>query len=336
MSAIDGMAWLDPHWRTLETYVQAGRVPQALLMAGRAGVGKRLLAETFSQRLLCRDPGQYACGQCVSCHLWAAETHPDFLRVEPEEPGKAIPVDAIRKLIATLELKPQYSGRRVVLIVPAHQMNVSSANSLLKTLEEPDAHTTLLLLTDAPEALPATILSRCQRMDIPLPERALALAWLRGQPSVAQQAEVLLSLARGAPLQALAMAGADIVGQRNEFFQGWRDVLERRVEPTALAEKWLKFPGETLADWMLSWTMDAIRLRSAPGCQTIDNRDLALGLQAVAQQINLKQLFGQLDRLNAARRLLSTQANRQLLLEDLLIRWRHAAPGNPDTHRPHL
>ena len=78
------------------------------------------------------------------------KTHPDFLRIEPVETGKIIPVDTIRGLIANLALKPQYRGRRVVLISPAHQMNVSSANSLLKTLEEPDEHTTLLLLTDSP------------------------------------------------------------------------------------------------------------------------------------------------------------------------------------------
>ncbi len=84
-------------------------MPQALLLVGRDGVGKMALAEAFSQRLLCRNPGEYACGDCVSCRLFAAKTLPDFLRIQPEEEGKIIPVDAIRSLIANLALKPQYS-----------------------------------------------------------------------------------------------------------------------------------------------------------------------------------------------------------------------------------
>lgn len=333
MNAIDGMAWLVPHWQRLNAYINTERVPQALLMAGRQGIGKLALAETFAQRLLCRNPGEYACGQCVSCHLWAAQTHPDFLRITPEEAGKAIPIDAIRGLIATLALKPQYSGRRVVLLAPAHQMNTAAANSLLKTLEEPDAHTSLLLLTDAPEALPATILSRCQRMDIALPKRADALAWL--QPRVPQgHADALLTLARGAPLQAVTMAGS--LDKRREFFQNWRELLERRAEPVLLAEKWAKFPAETLADWMLSWTMDLIRLRSAPVYADIDNLDLAEGLQATAQTLNLRSLFAYLDRLNTARRQLTSQVNRQLLLEDLLVRWQHTAQAHQDSRRPTL
>ena len=153
MSRLDEMGWLAPHWQRLGAYLETERVPQALLIVGRAGVGKEALAEAFGQKLLCRNPGEYACGECVSCKLYAAGTLPDFIRIEPEEPGKVIPVDAIRGLIANLALKPQYSGRRVVLITPAHQMNASSANSLLKTLEEPDAHTTVLLLTDSPQSL---------------------------------------------------------------------------------------------------------------------------------------------------------------------------------------
>jgi len=320
MNLVDAMNWLAPQWHRLGSYIQSGRVPQALLVVGREGVGKAQLAESFSKRLLCRTPGEYACGECASCRLFAAKTHPDFLRIEPEEAGKAIPVDAIRGLIASLALKPQYSGRRVVFISPAHQMNVSSANSLLKTLEEPDEHTTLLLLTDSPQSLPATILSRCQRMDIPVPERSLALAWL-AKHGQGDNAEVLLSLARGTPIKALGLANDGIIEKREEFFSAWRDLAERGGEPATVAEKWSKFPCETLADWMISWTMDMIRLRAVPRNRAIDNPDLAERLQSPAQKINMQDLFRFLDRLNAARKMLSSQVNRQLLLEEMLILW---------------
>jgi DNA polymerase-3 subunit delta' len=326
MNLADEMDWLSPQWNRLVSCIQSGRVPQALLLVGREGVGKTLLAETFAKRLLCRTPGEYACGVCASCRLLAAKTHPDFLCIEPEEKGKAIPVDAIRGLIANLALKPQYSGRRVVLIVPAHQMNASSANSLLKTLEEPDQYTSLLLLTDSPQSLPATILSRCQRMDIPVPERERALEWLakNGQGG---QAEVLLALARGAPVKALGLANDGIIAKREEFFSAWCDLAERGGEPAMLAEKWAKFPCETLADWMISWTMDMIRLRAVPRNPAIDNPDLAERLRSSAQRIKCRDLFNFLDRLNAARKMLLGQINRQLLLEEILILWLRAMPN---------
>ena len=165
-------------------------------------------------------------------------------------------------------------------------------------------------------------------MDIPLPERSLALAWLKAQGQ-GDTAEILLALARGAPLTALGMAGEGIIEKRGEFFAGWRDLLGRKGEPCLLAEKWSKFPCETLADWMISWTMDMIRLRAAPRWQGVDNLDLAERLQAAAQQINVQALFAYLDRLKTARRMLSGQVNRQLLLEELLILWRNAAAANP-------
>ncbi len=327
MSLALEMDWLGPKWRRLHAYIETARVPQALLIVGRDGVGKTALAEAFGKRLLCRNPAEYACGVCASCRLFEAKSHPDFLRIEPEEPGKIIPVDAIRGLIANLALKPQYSVHRVVLITPAHMLNISSSNSLLKTLEEPDEQTTLVLLTDSPELLPATILSRCQRLDIPLPERSQALSWLMRQ-GLGEHAEVLLAMARGAPLKALGLADSGAIEKRGKFFLGFRELLEGGGEPIRLAENWSKFSCETLVEWMISWTMDLIRLCAAPGHRNIDNPDLGESLETLAQQLNLQCLFGHLDRLNASRRMLAGQANRQLLLEDLLIRWLHGRHNN--------
>jgi len=324
MSAIDAYPWLAEPWERLRCYIETGRVPQGLLITGTTGVGKALLAETFARRLLCREGGESACGHCQSCVLFEAQTHPDYLRVEPAEPGKAITVDTVRGLIATLSLKPQYSGRRVVILTPAEQMNAAAANSLLKTLEEPDAHTTLLLLSEAPEQLPATIRSRCQRLEIAIPERQQALAWLQGN-GCGDDASVLLSLARGAPLRALSFAASDVITQRANFFRTWCAVVQRKSDPVTAAEQWQKSSCEQLVGWMGAWTVDLIRLRAAPGCGRIDNPDLRDGLQATAARLNLAALFRYLDLLNATRRQLGGQVNRQMVLEELLIRWSDAA-----------
>jgi DNA polymerase-3 subunit delta' len=318
-SAAD-LPWLEPYRRRLVDYALAGRVPQALLIAGIAGLGKMRLARAFARRLLCRRPGAAACGECASCHLFEAQTHPDFLAIEPAEPGKPITIDAIRRLIGTLSLKPQYSGYRVVILAPAHQMNAAAANSLLKTLEEPDEHTVMLLLTESPAALPATILSRCQRMDITVPDRGHSIEWLAEQ-GLAEQAEVLLAMAQGAPLRALALAQEGVIQKRGEFYLAWGDVARCIEEPVLVAEKWAKFSCEALLDWMISWVIDLIRLRAAPNCPTLNNPDLRKSLQATALQLELKNMYRFLDLLNATKRRLSGQINRQLALEELLIHW---------------
>lgn len=327
------LPWLEPYWRRLEAYTGLERVPQALLISGIGGVGKMQLARLFAQRLLCRRPGDFACSECVSCQLFAAQTHPDFLAVEPAEPGKPITVDAIRGLIASLSLKPQYSGYRVVILAPADQMNGSAANSLLKTLEEPDAHTVMLLLTEVPGALPATILSRCQRMDIAVPDRSLGIGWLAEQ-GLGEQAEVLLSLAQGAPLRAVALAQGGVIERRREFFGAWRDVVRRIQDPVLVAEKWAKFTCEALTDWMISWVIDLIRLCAAPDDRTLNSPDLRESLQATARRLELKRLFRFLDLLNATKRRLSGQINRQLALEELLIHWSSVADFQSPAGKP--
>lgn len=319
-TVLESYPWLRDGWLRLQAYLDSGRVPQALLMTGPAGIGKRQLALLLAQRLLCREPGEFGCGHCASCSLFAAGTHPDLLQVAPAERGKPITVDAIRGLIAALALKPQYSGHRVVILAPAHQMNVNAANSLLKTLEEPERHTVMLLLSEQPAVLPATIASRCQRFALGLPDKARVLDFLAGQ-GYADRAEVLWGIAGGAPLRALQVAETAVVETRAAFFGDWAAVAAGREQPVAVAEKWAKAALDDLADWMVSWTGDLIRLKSAPNCPRLDNPDVAANLQAMAARLHLTGIFEQFDGLIQARRLLAGQVNRQLLLEQLLIRW---------------
>lgn len=316
----ENLPWLEPYWRHLLACLSVGRVPQVLLIGGNAGMGKMPLARALAQRLLCRQPGDFACGQCASCHLFDAQTHPDFLVVEPAEPGKAIAIDAIRGLIGTLSLKPQYCGYRVVILAAAHHMNSAAANSLLKTLEEPDEHTIMLLLTESPSSLPATILSRCQRMSITIRDQGRMIDWLEDQ-GVAGQAEILLAMAQGAPLRALTLAQEGLIERRRDFFADWLNVGCRGAEPVLVADDWAKFSGDTLMEWLISWVMDLIRLCAAPNCRTLNNPDLTQSLQAMAKQLKLKDIFGFLDLLNTTRRGLTGQINRQLAMEELLIHW---------------
>ena len=159
--------WQENLWQQL-----AGRAQHAhaYLLHGPAGIGKRALAERLMARLLCLSPsGLDACGNCKSCHLLAAGTHPDNFVLEPEEADKPIKVDQVRELVEFVVQTAQLGGRKVVLLEPAEAMNLNAANALLKSLEEPSGNTVLLLISHQPSRLLPTIKSRCVQQACPLP-----------------------------------------------------------------------------------------------------------------------------------------------------------------------
>jgi DNA polymerase-3 subunit delta' len=311
--------WLEPAWTTLSAHRESGRIPQALLIHGAAGLGKTGLAVRFAQSLLCAAGGDAACGQCHSCHLFAADTHPDYQYLAPEEPGKAIKVDAIRKLINDLALKPQYGGYRVFIIDQADQMNLSSANALLKTLEEPAEKTLLFLITERPSRLPPTILSRCQKLMIRGPRIEEAIRWLQAQQP-GDDAEVLLSTSGGSPLRALALVGRDSVKRRQQVFAEFIGVLRHRQDPVIVADRWQTEPLPQCIEWVMSWVVDLARLTIANPTAHLRNSDLGSTLRDVAQGVEPRSLLAYWDYLLKCRRALDGQANRQLLLEEVLIR----------------
>src|SRR5690348_2306314 len=159
-----------------------------LFRSGAEGLGKRALAEAFVRARLCLQPQEgFACGSCRTCALLDAGTHPDRILVALEENPNThklrseIVVEQIRELSARLAMATQLGGWQIAVIDPADAMNAASSNALLKTLEEPTPSSLILLIADQPWRLPATIRSRCQRVDFAFPTREEAEQWLRTQ-----------------------------------------------------------------------------------------------------------------------------------------------------------
>lgn len=317
--------WQSADWQHLRGYIEQRRIPQALLISGAGGIGKRHLAEVFAQSLMCHSPlaDQSACGHCRSCRLFRAQTHPDWLLVEPDEPGNAIGIDKIRQLIAQLALKPQFETYRVVIITPADQMNIASANAFLKCLEEPTERTCLILLTERPSRLPATIRSRCQTLQCQLPDYPLAHRWLQ-QQGIKADIEILLSLARGAPLVAKSYADRDMITARRVYFDTWSQIAEGRKNFVEVAEQWQKADWPDLATvlaWMIYWVIDMIKIKCLADVSQLHDPDLKKFLQGLAERLELKGLYRFYDGLLTAYSQLGTQINKQLMLEQIFIDW---------------
>lgn len=316
------LPWQYKNWDQLSNYRMQNRVPQALLISGKNGLGKRHLAGLFAASLLCTKPHDtgLACGHCDSCLLLNAETHPDFIQVKPEEPGKVITIGQIRSLVTRLTLKPQFESYRVVIVNPADLMNTAAANAFLKCLEEPSERTVILLITDKPARLPATIVSRCQKLAVAKPDKDIVAAWLN-QQTAKEEPGVILNLAQGSPLLALDYANNGTLKLRNDCFKAWMDIAKQRTHPAIIAEDWYKLPESLLIFWITSWIIDLIKCSYQIRADKLYNPDLKDTLQELSQQLELKGLYKFYDLLLMRRQLLDTQINKHTMFEEILITW---------------
>lgn len=303
-------------------YVQAcdaidgGRLAHGLLICGPAQLGKRAVAERLAQRLLCsaRDTSGEPCGSCRRCQLLAAGTHPDFRLVSfiPNKEGSRlrteIVIEQMRELSQKLALTPQYGGAQVVILDPADAINYAGCNALLKTLEEPQPDRYLWLLSAHPARLPATIRSRCQRIEFRLPPHAEALAWLQAQGHPAKAAGEALDAARGHPGFAHAWLADGGLALRREVAGDLSQLSAGKAMAVPTAQRWTADEHAEL------------RLRFAA--------DLALEQAAgLTDPRRTRRLAAWFDAANRVRNLLRTTVRADLAVTELLLGWRDAAGG---------
>ena len=314
--------WQEKNWSLLCGYVKQKRIPHGLLIVGAKGLGKHRLAEQFAHSLLCPEPQDNGlnCGQCTACLLIKAKTHPDFFLIRPDDDKTTISINQIRQLIAVAYLKPQYEAYRVTIINPADAMTPSAANAFLKCLEEPTERTIFVLITDKPSKLPTTIVSRCQKLTLTLPEKATMLDWLEEQ-GIHDNQETLLRLVRGSIITTQQVNGDILLKQRTECFGDWMAVAKHSGHPAIVSEKWQKLPEMELTNWLISWVTDLIKCGCGINPVHLCNQDLAKPLQDLAQQLKLKLLYKLYDLLITSRQRLSTQVNFQIMLEEILVQW---------------
>lgn len=317
--------WLAPIWDGLRARIEAQRFPHALLIAGASGLGKRDLVSALVARLLCPTPRAdgFACGFCRGCQLRMAGTHPDRLQVtlEARDDGKLrteITIDQIRALGQRFAAKPSFGGWQVVSIDPADRMNVAAANALLKTLEESASNTALILVADEPARLPATIRSRCQRIDLRPPDPSTARSWLIAQGAAPALADEALLFADGNPGAAKAMLDADIGRTVDALLADMNDAARGR-SLAAIAARW----GEQDCDALFAMLARLVLLamRHTADVQAMPRVAAMARLTAPADFRKLQTWW---DHLNLARARLSTPLRKDLAIVELLDEWRAA------------
>lgn len=168
---------VDTAFEFLRRSFASERVANAYLFEGSPRGEAGLLAVRCLSYLYCTAVANRPCGKCAACKQIAAHTHPDMLWVEPQKKSRRISVEAVRDLQKRVFLTSFAGGWKSCVVSGADRLGRESANAFLKTLEEPPGRSIFILLSDAPQFLLPTILSRCQRVSLsgsgdPLPDEA--------------------------------------------------------------------------------------------------------------------------------------------------------------------
>lgn len=153
--------------RTLSNAVLNSKISHAYLFTGTRGTGKTSTAKIFAKAINCLHPLKDGspCGKCEVCKALSSANNMDILEMDAASNNS---VDDIRDLIEKVKYVPVAGKYKVYIIDEVHMLTPQAFNALLKTLEEPPAHTVFILATTEVHKIPQTILSRCMRFDFRL------------------------------------------------------------------------------------------------------------------------------------------------------------------------
>lgn len=315
--------WLSQPWNRLASMRK--RLPHTLLLSGPAGVGKLALARAWTRSLLCEHPGPDgdACGVCDGCHWFEAGTHPDFMHLTLLEKenregevrlASEINVEQARQAVEFVQLSTYRAGYRIVMIEPAEALNTASGNALLKVLEEPPINTVFILISHQSRQLLPTLLSRCHKLEIGLPERSSYKTWMEDNGL----GEEMLAWHCGAPLAALAARESGDMETRKELL----DALSAggNLDSVASAEAWNRqVTARTWHQVSHKWLQDL--LACCLGGRAAFNPDYEKALESLAKRTRMDKLLEFAQQESEAGRWVDHPLNRQMLMEAWLIRY---------------
>jgi len=316
--------WQTEQWRGLWKLRSAQHMPHAVLIRGMCGMGISEFARALAASLLCAVPNGEGepCGQCKSCVLFTSGNHPEYYRITPEAKSAVIKIDQVRAVPDFVGMRNLFGPFKVVVIDPADAMNRNAANSLLKVLEEPPPQSVILLVTEKSRRLPATVTSRCQRINFFVCPRAQGRAWLRMRVPDAE-VELLLEMADNGPLKALELWEAGAHNKSLAILDSFQALVSGLADPVAVAQEWSRGDPEFTSGSLFKLFADLAVLKCAQGARRIATAGEESRLRAISEQLRTRDLFAAYDRLLHCKKLLNSERNISAhnVFEELTINW---------------
>ena len=314
----------------LQHSLESDNLAHAYLLVGPEHVGKMTLALHLAQALNCESP-EPPCRECPSCEKIQAGTHSDvqvisLLRNGEQGEKKLISIEQIKDMQHAASLPPFEGKHKVFIIEDADLLSVEAANSLLKTLEEPADKVTFILLTVNDRLLLTTVVSRCQRLELPpmsITEEAGALAERGIDP---ERARLLAGLSHGCPGWAIAVNADDtLLQKRDDELKRIREIIaadcvERFAFAANLATRFYQNRGavyEILELWRDYWRdLMLVKLGWHDMITNIDRKD---EIVEMSKDYRLSGIKNFIESIEAAATQLKRNVNARLALEVLML-----------------
>jgi DNA polymerase-3 subunit delta' len=303
----------------LRRAIENDRIAHAYLFTGPEGIGKRLTALAFAKALLCTEG--CGCGACSACRKVDHNNHPDVHIVNAD--GTSIKIEQIRALQQQLSLRPLEGRYRFCLIDDAELLTIGAGNALLKTLEEPQPQTVIVLVSSQGEKLLTTIRSRCQQLNFSRLPRAEVAAILKQQLNLDDtQAQVLAALSEGSFKKGLGQDRELFLKKRRELIHSLSALSPgSNIQTLEFAEE-ISVDKEILPnilDIFQAFYRDLLLLKQGRPESELVNIDLLETLTHQLQHVKTADLLKKLEALTTARYHLQRNVNRQLTLEVMLL-----------------
>lgn len=309
--------------KRLQGAYEKDRLAHAYLFEGPAGSGITEVTHFFVKLLLCEMPVQNVpCETCRSCQLYNSGNHPSILFIEPD--GQNIKIDQIRELIFKMNKTGFSTGRKIYVIEQADRMNNSSANALLKFLEEPEFNVTAILLTERLNAIMSTIRSRCQLVSFQLLSRPNMMEGLAAEGLTASMSATVSMLTQSID-EAVQLSVDETFIQQRKIVLKMMEVADSNVHEALLLlqAEWLplfkeKEDAERGLDMLLFAYRDIASVKA--GLDTARTYpDMEETWKQMALQRSFSVLSQQLQAVLQAKQQLPRNMNRTLLMEQLML-----------------
>ncbi|PSW16965.1 DNA polymerase III subunit delta' [Photobacterium sanctipauli] len=309
--------WQESLWQNWQQLLDQRRLHHAVLLVAPLGSGREALAKQLAQTVLCQNGVTEPCGICHSCKLFEAGTHPDFHPLAPEQQGKQIGVDAVRKCNRWAVETSQLGGDRIIMIDYADAMGEAAANALLKTLEEPPSGCQFILLASALDNLLPTINSRCNKWRLAMPNEADTQRWVEKQLMQSIKLETV-RLNNSAPIATMQFIeqGQDIrYGKLLEAFAAFLQPPHIGLYDVAGL---CSSEGHNSLKWLSYFMVDCLKLQQGAAGHLVHSESLPLVQQAAAV-VTPATLISQSRKANALYQQLERHTG--LNAELLLVEW---------------
>ncbi len=301
----------------LKIALSQNRFASAYLFTGEGGIGKSLVAKTIAKAINCLQNNNFdSCDQCISCRKIENLTHPDVHWITPENQGSAIKIEQIRKLKQDISLKAYQAKSKVFIIEEAHNLTAEAQNAFLKILEEPPAHSLIILISSKPQLIFSTILSRCQKIRFrPLSRFKLEQFLISDLKLDLVLSHYLAYFCEGRIGEALGLKDKDILREKNRIID---EFTFSRTSYETIELNRHRF--REILDILVSWFRDMYFIKVGLPFAGLINLDRKEDLLKVMGRYSYFDLDSIIDFISDSTLYLEQNINLKLLMNNLRIR----------------